>query len=397
MTGPALLIEPNDGAHQGEFLLWIARAWAARAGRRPLVVAAPPGVLDREPRLEAVARASGGAVRTVPYPPYRPGGAVSEVLGLDRWDPLEAIVRRERPSDLVFMSFEHIAGALAARRPLPAPTRLHALTLRPTLHYPALGSPPRDLRERARMLVKRAGTAAALRHPALDTVLTLDPTAADPLARLGPVRTVAVPDPVPEGAPDAGRDAVRAAYAVPPGRHLVVLPGRIDGRKGAPVLMEALARLPPAVADRLAVVVAGRVVLADRPAFDAAVGRARRRAWVTVRDERLADAALAALVAAADLVVLPYDRHVGSSGFLMRAAGAGVPVLTQAYGLMGHLVRTEGLGSTTRVTPADLALALSDMTATGRAGFDRERALRFARARSTDAFAAPFLDVLHAD
>lgn len=389
---PALVVEPNDGAHQGEFLLWIARAWAAR-GRRPLVVAAPPAVLAREPRLGEVAQASGGTVRTVAYPAAAADEAASDPLERRRWGRLADAVGRERPSDALVMSFEHVAVALAARRPLPGPVRLHALTLRPTLHYAGLGSPPRGLRERARAAVKRAGTAAALRHPALDTVLTLDPTAAGPLARLGPVRTVAVPDPVPEGEPDADRDAVRAAHGVPDGRRLVVLPGRIDERKGASVLLEALALVPPEAADRLAVVVAGRVVLRDRPAFDAALGRARRRAWVSVRDERLPDASLAALVAAADLVVLPYDRHVGSSGFLMRAAGAGVPVLTQAYGLMGHLVRTHRLGRTVEGTAPALARALAEP---GGAGFDRGTALRFARSHTPDAFAAPFLDVLDA-
>ena len=393
---PALLVMPNEGSHQGEYLLWVVRAWAATRRGRPLVVAAPRSVFEREPRLTSQIAATGGAVRAADFPPDAPGSALANLLALHRWDPLAALVGRERPSDAVLMSFDHFVAPLAARRPLPAPTRLHALTLRPTLHYAEIGSPARGGAERARRLAKRTVTAAALRHPALRTVLTLDPTATEPLARLGPARAVPVLDPVPEGEPTLDPAAVRASLGVPADRVLVVLPGRVDERKGAPVLFDAVAQLPDEVARRLAVVVAGRIALADRGPFDASAERAGRRAGVVVCDERLDDGALASFVAAADLVALPYDRHVGSSGFLLRAAGAGVPVLTQSYGLMGHLVRRHRLGWETEVTRDALARTLAVAAADPRAPFDPEAARRFARVRTPDAFAAPFLEVLDA-
>jgi hypothetical protein len=51
---------------------------------------------------------------------------------------------------------------------------------------------------------------------------------------------------------------------------------------------------------------------------------------------------------AARCVVLPYRGHDGSSGVMLQALAAGRPVLVPDRGLMGHRVRTFGLGVTYR-------------------------------------------------
>ncbi len=47
-----------------------------------------------------------------------------------------------------------------------------------------------------------------------------------------------------------------------------------------------------------------------------------------------------------DVVLIPYQRHVGSSGLLIWAASAGKPVITQDFGLIGALTRAYKLGQT---------------------------------------------------
>ncbi len=399
---PALLVQPADGGHQAEHLLWIVRAWIDAEERRPLLVTAPPGLLEREPRLAEAIEASEGTVRAVPFPdPTRrtTGTAFSNALALHRWRPLAEVVRQERPRDVALLSFDHFLASLAARRPLPAGVRLSALTLRPTLHYDEIGSPARGLRERAARHAKRLVTAAALRHPNLTTVFTLDPTAAPALDRLGPARAVPVPDPTPPEPIAHDREAVRAELGVERGRQLAVLLGRLDERKGVLATLRALLEIPPDGAAGLCVVLWGRVHPAIETPFHelCAEVEARTRVQLVVRTDYVPVDWLSSVVAAADAVLLPYDRHVGSSGFLVRAAGAGVPVVSQDFGLMGHLVRTHRLGRTVEATDsAALARALEGVVEAPMRGFDAEAALRFAQSQTAEAFAAPFLDVLRA-
>ena len=242
-------------------------------------------------------------------------------------------------------------------------------------------------------------TAAALRHPALDTVLTLDPTAAGFLSRLGPARAVPVPDPAPPEPVVYDRESVRSELGVEDGRRMAALLGGLDGRKGALTTLRAVLDLPADAAARLCVVLWGRVHEAVREPFEALRAEAEggAGAQVVVRDAFVPTDRIQSVVATSDVLLLPYDRHVGSSGFLVRAAAAGVPVLSQDYGLMGHLVRTHRLGRTADTSaPEPLARALADAARDPGTGFDRASAVRFAHGHTAEAFAAPFLDALDA-
>ena len=55
-----------------------------------------------------------------------------------------------------------------------------------------------------------------------------------------------------------------------------------------------------------------------------------------------------------------YQRHVGGSAVLVRAAAAGKPALASDYGLVGQLVRENGLGLALDATdPAAVAAAVT--------------------------------------
>ena len=53
-----------------------------------------------------------------------------------------------------------------------------------------------------------------------------------------------------------------------------------------------------------------------------------------------------AVLGAARCAVLPYPRHAGMSRVLVESAATGTPVVAHDWGLLGHLVRTHGLGVT---------------------------------------------------
>lgn len=320
------------------------------------------------------------------------GSPLSNALALGRWDTLTEATERHGADRVLIQSLDHVLSPLATRRPLPA--RLGGILFRPTLHYPDLGSPPDSLAGWARHMAKTALTRAALRHPSLSDVFSLDPSAVPALARSARGQVHALPDPVSPEPPDQPPATVRERYGVQGGRALVVMAGTLDDRKGVHLLLRALATLDAPAVAQTAVLLAGRVAVDDRPAFERDLAAARAGGLpVLLHDDYLSPGALAALVAAADLLVLPYDRHVGSSGFLVRAAAAGTPVLTQRYGWMGHAVRTHGLGWTASPAhPETFAEAL--VGALEAAPPSAEAGASFVATHTVDAFAAPLLSFL---
>ena len=155
-------------------------------------------------------------------------------------------------------------------------------------------------------------------------------------------------------------------------------------------------KLPEADQRRLALVLAGRIADADR---ERVLGELRdlegRAPLQVVLDERFVPyEEIQPMVRRADLVLLTYQHHVGSSNVLVRAAMARRPVLAADYGLVGALVRARRLGQTVDAgSPEAIALALAAFLADPSAfPFSPEEARRYAEANTADAFARTILD-----
>ena len=379
-----LVFEPSQGGHQALYARHLVEGWRRHGSPGALVLAAPEPVLDELATPLAEAGASAAPIRPNEVTPPRRG--LANALGRGRMAPLRRVAAAHRPDHVLAMNFEHLVGPLARRAAVPGRPPLGALAF----HTGA------DLPRTARTVARDGMLRAALRHPDLTTLYTVDPTAPPRIRALGTRAAVAaVPDPVPDPLPTPPASVTRAAWGVQDGRRLAVLLGTLDGRKGAAVLLDALLHLPDDAGRRLAVVVAGRVTEPMEGVVTRRLARVRSETAVQVIHAPgfVSDVDLAALTAAADVVLLPYPGQVGSSGFLMAAAAAGTPVLTQHTGLMGWLAQTHGLGQTTDTGSAH-AVAASLARAIDDPGVDFQPLLArtFAALHTPAAFADALLD-----
>ena len=324
------------------------------------------------------------------------------ISSLGRWWTMRRYLRQTGADHGHFLGLDLLSLALALGVGF-AGRRVSGILFRPSVHYDRVGAHRLALRDRMRDARKDLLYRLMLRNQALRAVLTLDPYfpafAADRYRDGHKVR--AVPDPNCAtrriGPHDAG-----LLNRLPTGRVVMVLFGVLDRRKGLLTLLEAVRRLDPTVARNLALIVAGRT---DAPVAKAASSFARRiaeqrpEAWVRFEDRHLAAGEIAALVGRSDLVLVPYQRFVGSSGVLLWAAAAGKPVLAPDYGLLGRLVREHRLGLTTdTIDPNRLAEAL---TAAVRhspgAFFDPAATRRYSDAHAPATFARAVIDAAVGD
>lgn len=392
MAPRLLLFDPYVGGHHADHVRYIARAWQARGVPGRLVAAVAPRLLTAHPALADLAYEAGDS--SVAFAPIvgadrlETARSLTEV-GRINGELLRQVVEEQRPERALLLYLDHLQLALAMG--LRVPAALSGILFRPELHYPALGHRPEGMRARVHALRKNLVLRAALRHPRLTHVFSLDPTAVPALQRLGRgARAVHLPDPTPPPAAAGQTPAeTRRAWGVDPNRRLAVLFGSLEERKGVLVLLEALLRLPEADARALSVVVAGRSYDEVRPRMEALAARiqATTSLQLIVREEFIPDEEVQGLIEAADIILAPYQRHVGSSGIVMRAGAAGVPLLAQDYGLVGHQVRSAGLGWSADTTDPDaLAQALSAAAAGPPPGFDPARARAFVAPYSEDAY-----------
>jgi glycosyltransferase involved in cell wall biosynthesis len=173
----------------------------------------------------------------------------------------------------------------------------------------------------------------------------------------------------------------------------MLLFGSLTARKGVIELIEAIRHLPAEAARRSSIVLAGSLHADVRERVETSLARLRQEssAQVILHNAYLPHSEVQNLIGAADLVLLPYQRHAGSSGVLIRAAAAKRPVLTQDYGVLADEVREHCLGRVVDTTdPTAIATGITCFLEDPLKGFDPVRAYAFAAANSLDAY----LDVL---
>jgi len=258
-------------------------------------------------------------------------------------------VRRERPDHAIHMFADTVLQDLLFGARVDA--RVTVLLFRPRRHYPALYASPLTGRDRLMALVHDGLVSAWRRRSEAHAVLTLDEGAAQLWSSRPGAPSYWFPEPPIESTVES-----LGAHA----RSGAVMFGAIGPRKGLGLIARALTEKPT----NLALTIAGSVELGfagelSRLADDiraSGVTLALRPRWHAEREAL-------ALLSTARCALLPYVDHWGMSRVLLEAASVGTPVIVPNQGLLGHLVRTHGLGYTVDAAdPVALRAAILRLT-----------------------------------
>jgi len=96
---------------------------------------------------------------------------------------------------------------------------------------------------------------------------------------------------------------------------------------------------------------------------------------------------------AADIVAVPYQRHVGSSGIVARAARLGRPLLASDYGWVGEATTRYGLGEVVEAKSIDaIARGLERLVASGLTSTRTERSLPYVSFNTEEQFIARWME-----
>jgi glycosyltransferase involved in cell wall biosynthesis len=396
-AGPrkVLVFEPDAEGHSLEWLEHLIVFAAARPDIELVLVVPEPLRTTLE---QAVPLTALGRIRVTALTPRERKFCALRPLtlaALARWWTMRRHLRTSGAAHGFFLGLDLLSLPLAFGLG-GGGKRLSGILFRPSVHYGDIGPYAPSRGEWLRDLRKAMLYRAMLRNPALERVLSLDPffPAHARAHYRGGDKVFALPDPAhPRTDPPANDES-----AFPAGRTGFLLFGYLAERKGPLVVLDALRALPAEVAERVAVLFAGRVDPALRPEIERrrlALERERPGLWLRIDDRRLERGELTALVRQSDVVLAPYQRFVGSSGVLLWAAINGRPVLAQDYGLIGRLTREHKLGlSVDACAPYEIARGIGLMITEGpRQFFDAEAALRFAEAQTPSRFASLVLSV----
>jgi glycosyltransferase involved in cell wall biosynthesis len=252
--------------------------------------------------------------------------------------------------------------AIGLRSPCP----FSGIYFRPTFHYQMFANYQPNFKDKQQQWRERLTWARILNHPQLETVFCLDPFAVTALAAQHQhTQVIHLADPV---QPDPSRSldltTLKTQLGITAQRQVFLLFGGVDGRKGIYQLLEAIELLPPEVCKQFCLLLVGQPHPTDHLNIHQKItALCETKAIQAIEHyEFIPEADVPSYFQLADVILAPYQRHVGMSGILLLAAAAGKPVLSSDYGLMGELARRYQLGLVVDSTqPPEIAKAMATL------------------------------------
>jgi glycosyltransferase involved in cell wall biosynthesis len=321
------------------------------------------------------------------------------IRALQEWKLLWKYARLMKTTHCMLMYFDSFQTPLAMGLKSPCP--VSGIYFRPTFHYKNFAHYQPDRKEVVQHWRERFILPRILKHPQVQTVFCLDPFADKYLNQLSNQnKAVYLPDPIPNQQASSSRaEELRHSLGIDPARQVFLLFGAIDGRKGIYKLLQAVQHLPLEQCQKLCLLLVGQVDSQEAElALNAQITSICQSAPVQIiqRFEFIPEADVFAYLNLADVILAPYQKHVGMSGILLLAAAALKPVLSSDYGLMGEIVRQNGLGLTVNsLSPEALANGLSRLLSEPLTEFcDSNQMQIFAEQHSANQFASTILQHL---
>lgn len=233
-----------------------------------------------------------------------------------------------------------------------APCPVSCIYFRPTFHYSRFTEFEPTMGQKLAAIRKKLMLSRLLKLPQLHSLFCLDPFAVEYIARemTDRVEVLQLPDSfVRQEVPAAELDSLRQELGIDGNRKVLLLLGIIDSRKGPIQLLEAISKVDHELLQRCCLLIAGKIQEEIESDVVSLVEQIRSETplQLVLHPHYIDDTLVQHYYEIADVALTTYQRHMGMSSALIRAALAKIPVLSSGYGLMGELVRQHGLGMVT--------------------------------------------------
>jgi len=395
-TNPrVMLFNLASEGHHPIHIQYFVKNWCEEERPGPLDVVVSPAFIERFP--EIIRLPSTYLRSNVQFLPV----SLSEYSQIKRqrskarrsfqeWGLLNKYARHVNADRCLIMYFDHLQLGFTLGDKPPCP--VSGIYFRPSFHYKTFSGYAPTYKDRLRLVFYWRLLSRALSRSYLNTLFCLDPLATQYIKKKIPhAKILHLPEPVQlYEVTDKRVQEIRRSLQLDSQRKTFLFFGTITRRKGIYALLDVISDLPPNYCEQLCILIVGSTKSSqEAEALRNLIGtiHQRTRARIIFKNDFVPDEDVQSYFKIADVVLAPYQNHVGSSGILVQAAAAAKPVLASDYGLLGEIVRQHRLGLTVEATkPAAIAEGLVACIERHSKLFDQGFAQKFAAENSVDGF-----------
>ncbi len=320
------------------------------------------------------------------------------ILPFKEWEILCKYARDLGTTHCLIMYLDTLMLPVTLGKKFPCP--LSAIYFRPISHYSEFPNFEPSLREQLWLWRDKFYQSKIFRGEKLKNLFCLDPLAIPYLEKYqGSVQVSHLPDPVQiYNQSESELNELRESLGIEADRKVFLLFGSLSDRKGIHQLLEAVLMLPADLAEKLCLLLVGPSVSLERTRMENRMAEILQSLPVQIIrcDQFISDPEIQAYFQIADVILAPYQRHVGMSAILVRAAAAQKPVLSSDYGLMGEITRRYELGLTVDSRfPKAIAQGMTQMLRASPKKFGNPDKMKsFAQENAAERFAQVIFDHL---
>lgn len=269
-------------------------------------------------------------------------------LSFQEWNLFCKYAKLLQSTQALLMYFDTYQLPILFGKSSPCPTS--AIYFRPRFHYHEFNNYHYSSQERWHQKREKLHLALVLRQKNLKNIFCLDPFVIKYLKKFNTsVKSIYLGDPVKTYQNYALKPSeIRADLGIESNRKVFLLFGCLSRRKGLDQLLEALSLLPATINHKICILLVGPISSSVKLKIKEHVELLHKNSaiQIVICDRFICDREIKPYFEVADFILAPYQRHVGMSAILARAAEAQKPVLSSDYGLMGELTRHYQLGLT---------------------------------------------------
>ncbi len=245
--------------------------------------------------------------------------------------------------------------------------KFSGIYFRPTWHYSKINKTTLGIKTLLKNTWSKLVLQRILANPQFTQLFCLDSLAVDQLKHWQKGRkTRAIADPVQQfPANEVRAQFLKRQLGIEAHRRVFLLFGAINDRKGIYQLLDALEQLPSQELSQACILIVGSLADAtDADQIRSRIDHIEQSCAVQLIhvESYVPEEDIQHYFNLSDVVLAIYQRHVGMSGILVRAAIAQKPVLSSNYGLMGALTQRHQLGLAIDSTESwEIAWAMSHL------------------------------------
>ncbi|MFT5885936.1 MAG: glycosyltransferase involved in cell wall biosynthesis [Arcticibacterium sp.] len=262
---------------------------------------------------------------------------------ITEWKLFRNLVQELKPSASLLMYMDTLLLGMLL---LPsAKSNVLGIYFRPHFHYP---NQSLNLKERLSQLLKKLTLRLIFVKGSLQNLLALDASSIASLKEItGSAHIGVCPDPVERHTvSQEDLSELRIQFHLSETqRKIFLIFGYLDERKGIEATVAAIKLLNESELLKLHLVIAGTIAPSYQKKIEDLLAELPKAALITTHLEKISGKAIQFFFDASDVVLAVYQKHIGMSSILVRAAMSGKPVIADKYGLLGEIVYKKELGA----------------------------------------------------